>query len=158
MYADFLGWSKAQFINRVGQRFGEGCLGKEEFILRTKKSNHKITACASKLHSPRVPQNPHKQRLRLERTEDRGFATRLSELLLQMFDITVSGIINIVLVENKLLWNTQGEDEDKKSNLFSHVNGTAPSSEWLEGNCRECPLNTRLETAACRWKKISEKN
>lgn len=51
-----------------------------------------------------------------------------------MFDIIVSGTINIVIIENKLLCNTQGEDDNKKSNLFSHVNETEPSSEWLEGN------------------------
>lgn len=132
MYADFLGWSKAQFINTVGQRFGEGCLGKEEFILRTQKSNHKITACASNSilqESHRTHTTKGWRGLRIG-----GFATRLNELLLQMFDITVSGTINIVLVENKLLWNTQCKDDDKKSNLFPQVNETAPSSEWLEGN------------------------
>lgn len=51
-----------------------------------------------------------------------------------MFAIIVSGIINVVLVENKLLGNTQGKDDDRKSNLFPHMNETAPSSEWLEGN------------------------
>lgn len=52
MYANFVGWSKAQFINTEGHGFGEGCSEKEDLILGVKKSNNNITACASKLHSP----------------------------------------------------------------------------------------------------------
>lgn len=132
MYANCLGWSKAQFINTGGQGFGEHCLEKEDSILRMNKSNNNITACTSKLHSPRVLRTHTTKGLRRLRTE--GFVTRLSELLSQMFAIIFSGIVNIVLVENKLLGNTHGKDDDKKANLFPHVNEIAPSSEWLEGN------------------------
>lgn len=52
MFANFLGWSKAQFINTEGNGFGDGCLEKEDLILGMKKSNNNITARASKLHSP----------------------------------------------------------------------------------------------------------
>lgn len=67
--------------------------------------------------------------LRGMRIED--FVKRLSEL---MFAIIISGIINIVLIENKLFCYTQSKGDDKKSNLFPHVNETAASREWLEGN------------------------
>lgn len=91
-----------------------------------RKSNNNITAHASKLHSPRVLQNTIKGRgLRGLRALLQG----LSELLLQMFAIIVSGINNIVLAENKLLGNTQGKDNDKKFNLFPHTNETALSSD-----------------------------
>lgn len=70
--------------------------------------------------------------LRGMRIED--FVKRLSELLLQMFAIIISRIINIVLIENKLFCYTKSKGDDKKSNLFPHVNETAANREWLEGN------------------------
>lgn len=54
MYENFLGWSKAQFMNRERQGFGKGL--EKELILRMNKSinNTKVSTVPTKLTQPKA--------------------------------------------------------------------------------------------------------